>query len=366
MMMAMGRDEGDDVVGDHYPHSDLSLFNCDSSSIAARSPSPMYTSSSFIRHSVSKMDTLAGIAIKYGVEVEDIKRINGLATDLQMFALKSLMIPTPGRHPPSRCLSIGSHSLGPRRTPIRWHSDLYDSLRCLKTISQPQKVSPAMISLQDYYGIESPNGENAPEGLEMAVYNGGAHQMQDDPFPKASSATGQALGCQRKSKSAANGFVCENAQESDDVPVSEAKETDFDKWNEKLIRRRQKSEANLSSKPSELLLKEDNSNGGGFSAITGKGLALRANAASRTNSVGETDAGWLIPVGLHESFSADVSSGVRKSSSASSLHHNGSSPIWPTSKCTQSQALSGATSTRPIFDGLPKPTTTRRNKAALD
>ncbi|CAL5362629.1 unnamed protein product [Camellia sinensis] len=53
------------------------------------------------------MDTLGGVAIKYGVEVADIKRLNGLVTDLQMFALKSLNIPLPGRHPPSLILSNG-------------------------------------------------------------------------------------------------------------------------------------------------------------------------------------------------------------------------------------------------------------------
>ncbi|KAJ0104927.1 hypothetical protein Patl1_19325 [Pistacia atlantica] len=58
------------------------------------------------------MDTLAGVAIKYGVEVADIKRLNGLATDLQMFALKTLQIPLPGRHPPSPCLSDCSASSG--------------------------------------------------------------------------------------------------------------------------------------------------------------------------------------------------------------------------------------------------------------
>ena len=31
----------------------------------------------------------------------DIKRLNGLVTDLQMFALKTLKIPLPGKHPVS-------------------------------------------------------------------------------------------------------------------------------------------------------------------------------------------------------------------------------------------------------------------------
>ena len=45
-----------------------------SSSSLSSSPSPSYSSSScsglnYIEHRVSKMDTLAGVAIKYGVEV---------------------------------------------------------------------------------------------------------------------------------------------------------------------------------------------------------------------------------------------------------------------------------------------------------
>ncbi|KAE9445270.1 hypothetical protein C3L33_22832, partial [Rhododendron williamsianum] len=65
---------------------------------------------------------------------------------------------------------------------------------------------------------------------------------------------------------------------------------------------------------------------------------------------------------------------VRKSSSTSSLQdqENGlssSSSIWAPPKWnlkSDLQALSTAAITRPIFDGLPKPMTGRRNKAALD
>lgn len=39
------------------------------------------------------------------VQVADVKRLNGLTTDLQMFALKTLRIPLPGRHPPSAALT---------------------------------------------------------------------------------------------------------------------------------------------------------------------------------------------------------------------------------------------------------------------
>ncbi|KAL5080844.1 hypothetical protein RYX36_009265, partial [Vicia faba] len=43
----------------------------------------------------------ARVMLVVGVEVADIKRMNGLATDIQMFALQMLRIPLPGRHPPS-------------------------------------------------------------------------------------------------------------------------------------------------------------------------------------------------------------------------------------------------------------------------
>lgn len=34
-------------------------------------------------------------------QVSDVKKLNGLVSDVQMFALKTLYIPLPGRHPPS-------------------------------------------------------------------------------------------------------------------------------------------------------------------------------------------------------------------------------------------------------------------------
>ncbi|KVI05253.1 Peptidoglycan-binding lysin domain-containing protein [Cynara cardunculus var. scolymus] len=68
----------------------------------------------YIEHTVTKFDTLAGVAIKYGVEVADIKKMNGLTTDLQMFARKTLQIPLPGRHPPSPIMSNEYDSQGPK------------------------------------------------------------------------------------------------------------------------------------------------------------------------------------------------------------------------------------------------------------
>lgn len=42
------------------------------------------------------------------LQVADIRKMNGLVTDRQMFGLRFLQIPLPGRHPPSPCLSNAS------------------------------------------------------------------------------------------------------------------------------------------------------------------------------------------------------------------------------------------------------------------
>ncbi|CAO2814041.1 unnamed protein product [Amaranthus hypochondriacus] len=97
--------------------SSLSATTLSASSSSSTSCSP----SRFIEHHVTKMDTLAGIAIRYGVEVADIKKLNGLVTDLQMFALKTLHIPLPGRHPPSTCVLNGYSSSGYHTSlPFKW------------------------------------------------------------------------------------------------------------------------------------------------------------------------------------------------------------------------------------------------------
>ncbi|KAH6790639.1 peptidoglycan-binding LysM domain-containing protein [Perilla frutescens var. frutescens] len=328
----------------------------------------------YIVHTVSKYDTLAGVAIKYGVEVADIKRLNGLVTDLQMFALKTIHIPLPGRHPPSPVLSNG-HGTPPR--PIssqqaassRRHSDLFDSLSSLKLkSSSEQKVSLAMSRLQGYYGLRPANQKGAAEGCEMAVYQkGSAHYLEDGPLPKSSPISNPPLSLNRKSKSAANCLETENGSLIDQDLSQEAESNDSAKWADNLVRRRQKSEADFTSRTPEKLLKEENTGGTAISAITGKGLALRPKSASRTVSLGvDGEAGGFnpIPIGLGDSFLTDDTNGVRKSSSGSSLQdsENGAlSSIWSTSKWSLKpdfQALSAAAITIPIFD--------RRNKAAVD
>ncbi|KAL4010348.1 hypothetical protein IC575_030199 [Cucumis melo] len=324
------------------------------------------SSSNCIVHPVSKFDTLAGVAIKYGVEVADIKKMNGLVTDFQMFALKSLQIPLPGRHPPSPCLLEGLNTPGQsssETTPSRLSSEFFESFQSLKLKSSHQRVSPAMSSLQGYYGLKPSDQKNRTVGLEMALYRKGAsHYLEDVPVSGTSHHLDLLTHHHKKSKSLVNGCLGEKGEVSD-LQSIEAGDGDS-KLSDKLIRRRQKSVADFSNSP-ELLLRDENSSGGsnGFSSSGGKGLlAQRPKTSSRTNLASDNEGGLIpIPIGLGDSFAAaDGFAAFRKSSSTSSLpdQENGiTSSIW-------SQAIS--TASRPIFDGLPKPLTGRRNKAALD
>ncbi|CAI0443981.1 unnamed protein product [Linum tenue] len=310
------------------------------------SPTSSPGSRGFIEHPVSKFDTLAGVAIKYGVEVADIKKKNGLVTDHQMFALKTLRIPHPGRHPPSPCLSSGADTPGGNNldhTPFqRGYTDLLDSFQTLRPKSSSgRKASPAMTSLQGYYGISSP--------ADL--------RLSPDTNPP--------LNHHRKSRSYVNVLLDENNAADGDS----------------MVRRRQKSEADFPN----MLMREENGNGSASVSAGktgGKGLALRPKSANRSGLISELEAavasaGSLSPnkpagAGGDPADVADLVASVRKSSSTSSLNEtdgSGGSFPWPTPKWNLKadlQALSAAAIARPIFDGLPKPLSGWRNKAAVD
>lgn len=251
------------------------------------------------------------------------------------------------------------------RSPNRLSSEFFESFQSLKLKSSDQRVSPAMSSLQGYYGLKPSDQRSRTDGLEMAVYmKGASHYLEDVPVYGTSQHLDFLLTHHhRKSKSLVNGCLGEKGEVSDDVQSIEAGDGD-NKLSDKLIRRRQKSVADFSNSP-EMLLKDENSSSGsnGFSSSAGKGLlAQRPKSSSRANLANDNEVGLIpIPIGLGDSFvSADGFAAFRKSSSTSSLpdQENGiTSSIW-------SQAIS--TASRPIFDGLPKPLTGRRNKAALD
>ncbi|KAK6775997.1 hypothetical protein RDI58_026998 [Solanum bulbocastanum] len=326
--------------------------------------------SNYIQHQVTKFDTLPGVAIRYGVEVSDIKKLNGLVSDLQMFARKTLQIPLPGRHPPSSTVSNGQDTQGPSSSeqipPSNQYHDLLGSFQSLKLkSSSQQRVSPAMSSLLGYQGPKLADQKVASEGFEMAVYRKGvSHYLEDGPFVMSTPHSNQPLGLHRKCKSVAND-MSENG-------VGSA-ENGSNRLFEKLSRRRQKSEVDFSSRTPEVLLKEDNSSGSGFSAAAGKGLALRPKSASRILLGPDAEASSINPITmlLNDSFLNDSAS-VRKSSSTPSLQESDSSTLsslWTTSKWNLKpdfQAISTAAITKPIFDSLQKPTGPRKSKTAVD
>jgi len=57
-----------------------------------------------VRHLVAKTDTLAGLSLRYGVKVDDIKQANNL-TSQSIFAHKFLLVPNPARTPAPEELS---------------------------------------------------------------------------------------------------------------------------------------------------------------------------------------------------------------------------------------------------------------------
>lgn len=304
-----------------------------------------------IEHHVSKMDTLAGVAIKYGVEVADIKRMNGLATDLQMFALKKLLIPLPGRHPPSSSLS-GSVSVSVRGStaavpPRLGHSKIVESCQPSKTKSPPKKTSEAMNMLQNYYGLMINHGQ-AVEGTEMVLYRTEkSHSPGNGSLDKPSPIFDSHQPRGHRHGNIANNLLLEN--------VATAEES---AW------RRQKAELDsVGATPKKLLRQENGSSG--FTAITGKGLAQRPKSGSRTNLVIDPETGLFssVQVGTGDSTTADGFTGVNKSPSTPALqYHDANNSGWPTSKWhlkSDLQALSSAAIARPLFDGL-------WNKAARD
>ncbi|XP_027355497.1 lysM and putative peptidoglycan-binding domain-containing protein 1-like [Abrus precatorius] len=216
----------------NVPSRGYSQMMMSSSVSSSSSPSTV----AYIQHPISKLDTLAGIAIKYGVEVAEIKKMNGLVTESQMFALKILHIPPHGRHPPS---TTGQDN--PDHSPTdNARGEPLESFQSLRRKSSEQKLSPAISSLQNYYGTKPTMKKSISEIFDLAEKGKGA------------------------SNSSENGsFYCSNSLKSN-----------------RSLSRYHKSEVNLKAIP-ELILKHDNSTNGGFSARSAKGLAQRQKAGSR-------------------------------------------------------------------------------------
>ncbi|KAG6478684.1 uncharacterized protein LOC122020509 [Zingiber officinale] len=312
----------------------------------------------YIEHRVSKMDTLPGVAIKYGVEVEDIKRLNGLMTDIQMFAHKTLLIPLPGKHPPSNCLSDNSVADSPSRDhtppPCRFGADVLDLLDSMKTKTYPRQISSAMSSLQSYYGFTELKKGSALQGYEMTVYRTGGSCSDDEIWSTDPPFSDSHSHQDWKTTSLINGFLALNSKSKKNHTISNNAES-IDMENS--IRRRQKGDANESLSTPELQFKEENDSG--FSGWKGKGLAARPKLPSKT----EIDMAVLDVTSNGDSFIYAGSSPVRKSFSTPALQENeNSSFIWPTSTWT----LKTEDLVRPLLVGLPIPRSIWKNKAAVD
>ncbi|XP_006650965.1 uncharacterized protein LOC102710288 [Oryza brachyantha] len=306
------------------------------------SPPPMSSCGRYILHRVCRFDTLAGVAIKYGVEVADVKRVNGLTTDLQMFAHKTLRIPLPGRHPPAAAASAPSH---PPPLSIHAADAATDRPREWATCRPPKNaafdpflkpprstVSSSMNLLHSYYGLSKPaKGDPKNEGTEMATYS---------------------IGQNRKARSLSTGFSLVNGDATWEVDDAE-----------KPIRRRQKSDSEFSTWEG---------NSGGVLMKAGPGLALRPKSGNRpdiNNSQQDLVATAVPSYG-------DGLQAVRKSSSTPEFQDSDNSIAseWLKSKLGLKPdaftlplpILLLDSIPKPIFDSFPKQIAAWRNKAARD
>ncbi|XP_010037020.2 uncharacterized protein LOC104425873 [Eucalyptus grandis] len=292
----------------------------------------------YIEHEVSRMDTLAGIAIKYGVEVADIKRINGLATDFQIFALKTLRIPLPGRHPPSASLPNTAASSG--------------------DISAEKASSSA-----GHY--------NLSKSSELFKWTSCIHnnRLKGHELPASDSTS--------KHQKMGSGFLAENGSIVDYTSIFDVIDTEGEGSNTKSTRNYQETKAGSPNATPEKLLKEENVGGNSsFLPTRGKALALRAKSASRTSLAIDAESNWTSPVraGAVDDIITTEHPGLQKASSVSSLQvqdATNSSSIWQTSKWGLKPDLplfSAASLTGPILDGLALSISFSgwRSKAALD
>ncbi|XP_019413361.1 PREDICTED: uncharacterized serine-rich protein C215.13-like [Lupinus angustifolius] len=352
--MEMCRWEEHNGNGYHHPHHlKMSIYdgnivpNGDSTIIMSSSFSSSSSSSSssppsaygYIEHTISKLDTLAGIAIKYGLEVADIKKMNSLITDHQMFALKTLRIPLSGRHSPPRSSNGSNDSSGHGNSDHNLHDDtcreLLESFLSQKMKSSGQKLST--VTSSGCYETK-PTMKKSMSVFEMAMCRKGASNSSEygSHLPMSTKTSGH----HKKSTTLASEIFKSILESSD---VVEAKEDDeSNEWNDT---------------PEKLLAPQNNNTSSGrfSSSRTAKSLALRQKSGSRTILTTDSESSSINPllIRLGSAFGFDGQSSVRKSISTSCLqeqYNSGNSSIWPAFSAT----------------GIAKPRTGRRNKAALD
>lgn len=222
------------------------------------------------------------------------------------------------------------------RTPQQQlHRDLLKSFQTLSLRPPQRRVSPAMMTLQGYYGLTPPRRAHSAAGgdTDMRVVNAPGRILnwgEEEEAPPVH-------GGHRKSRSLVNGLSLESEGEGQSLEA---------------VRRGEKNEV---AAP-ELLLKED-SGGALPGGRTGKGLALRQKAGGRP----DVDFSAIAPGGRQLV--------VRKSSSASNLQDpdggsgNGGAARLPPSRCQQRPDGRA----KPSLEGLSRPPmAVWRSKAAMD
>uniref|UniRef100_A0A7N1A5Q6 LysM domain-containing protein n=2 Tax=Kalanchoe fedtschenkoi TaxID=63787 RepID=A0A7N1A5Q6_KALFE len=239
-----------------------------------------------IHHLVTKFDTLAGVAIKYGIEVADIRKMNGLVNDLQMFGLKSLRIPLSGRHPPSDGFgSSGKTITDPALGQVRLFGT--DEPFRIPKVKYSELISSAMSDLQKHYNLKSPNPKAHSIDLEMRSAT--PHPQQVDIEASRSLPSRTSSYDHHKTRSSGDSFSTVNGAKDFTIEAEDWGSRAFD---EQLFRNWEKTETNqLAGPPTPEKILKTHAGGGSssFSPITGKGLALRSKSASRTNLAADTE-----------------------------------------------------------------------------
>ena len=105
-------------------------------------------------HKVTPLDNLAGLAIKYGVTIRDIKRANGgVISDATLFARGTLRIPR--------------HALPGEGAPLPGGGGVTGELR--SGASEAAGMTPAVQKMRAYYGLKPPEEEDGSRRVEGAA-----------------------------------------------------------------------------------------------------------------------------------------------------------------------------------------------------
>lgn len=134
-------------------------------------------------HKVSKHDTLAGLAIKYGVTVFDIKKANGLLSDGAMFAMETLIIPLHGntREPCANRETLARFVGGLGK------SDIERGWTSKPPITGPSPSSDAIGTLVNDGFFSVPKGSKSNQEIELREhvgYAGSQSGVEDSILPE--------------------------------------------------------------------------------------------------------------------------------------------------------------------------------------